>query len=140
VAAHDNLGAEQVAAVRSVFPIRPSRESITARAILTCAPVHVRDRRTDPELQYGVLSTNFPATLSIPLLRCGTPARGGRGGMVLLTNVAFSVTNQLRFWQAITLCTTAAASFPACSERTLGSESNYGKRLRDRLLLGLRLE
>jgi signal transduction histidine kinase len=73
LAAHDNLDAEQLAAVRSVFPIRPSRESITARAILTRAPVHVRDRRTDPELQFGVLSTNFPTTLSIPLLRDGTP-------------------------------------------------------------------
>jgi signal transduction histidine kinase len=71
--AHDNLDAEQLAAVRSVFPLRPSRESITARAILTRAPVHVRDRRTDPELQFGVLSTNFPTTLSIPLLRDGTP-------------------------------------------------------------------
>src|SRR5262249_18461196 len=43
------------------------------RSILTRAPVHVRDRRTDPELQFGVLSTNFPTTLSIPLLRDGTP-------------------------------------------------------------------
>src|SRR5262245_14926825 len=73
LAAYDNLDAEQLAAVRSVFPIRPSRESITARAILTRAPVHVRDRRTDPELQFSVLSTNFPTTLSIPLLREGTP-------------------------------------------------------------------
>src|SRR5262245_39499059 len=74
LAAYDNLDAEQLAAVHSVFPIRPSRESITARSILTRAPVHVRDRRTDPELQFGVLSTNFPTTLSIPLLRDGTPS------------------------------------------------------------------
>jgi signal transduction histidine kinase/CheY-like chemotaxis protein len=33
----------------------------------------VRDRRTDPELEFGVLSTNFPTTLSIPLLRDGIP-------------------------------------------------------------------
>ena len=73
LAAYDNLDAEQLAAVRSVFPLRPGRESITARAILTRAPVHVRDRRNDPELQFGVLSTNFPTTLSVPLLRHGVP-------------------------------------------------------------------
>src|SRR5262249_39274776 len=52
---------------------RPGRESVTARAILTRALVHVRDRREDPELQYSVLSANFPTTLSVPLLRDGVP-------------------------------------------------------------------
>src|SRR6266567_8535419 len=47
------------------------RESITARAILTRALVHVRDRRDDPELQFDVLNANFPTTLSVPLLREG---------------------------------------------------------------------
>jgi two-component system, NtrC family, sensor kinase len=69
LAAYDNLEPEQLAAIRSVFPIRPGRESITARAILTRAIVHVHDRRNDPELQFGVLSLNFPTTLSVPLLR-----------------------------------------------------------------------
>src|SRR5216684_6091274 len=71
--AYDSLDPEQLAAVRSVFPIRPGRESITARAILTRAPVHVRDRRDDTELQFDVLSANFPTTLSVPLLRDGVP-------------------------------------------------------------------
>ena len=44
LAAYDNLEPEQLAAIRSVFPIRPGRESITARAILTRAIVHVHDR------------------------------------------------------------------------------------------------
>src|SRR5262249_43962959 len=72
-AAYDSLEPEQLAAVRSVFPIRPGRESVTARAILTRALVHVRDRREDPEVQYSVLSANFPTTLSVPLLRDGVP-------------------------------------------------------------------
>jgi signal transduction histidine kinase len=72
LAAYDNLEPEQLAAIRSVFPIRPGRESITARAILTRAIVHVHDRRNDPELQFGVLSLNFPTTLSVPLLREGS--------------------------------------------------------------------
>jgi two-component system NtrC family sensor kinase len=73
LAAYDSLEPEQLAAVRSVFPIRPGRESITARAILTRALVHVGDRRDDPELQFSVLSANFPTTLSVPLLRDGVP-------------------------------------------------------------------
>jgi GAF domain-containing protein len=73
LAAYDSLDPEQLAAVRSVFPIRPGRESVTARAILTRALVHVRDRRDDPELQFSVLSANFPTTLSVPLLRDGAP-------------------------------------------------------------------
>src|SRR5262249_3151226 len=73
LAAYDGLGSEQLAAIRSVFPIPPGRESITARAILTRELVHVRDRRQDPELQFSVLSDNFPTTLSVPLLRDGIP-------------------------------------------------------------------
>ena len=73
LAAHDNLGPEQLAAVQSVFPIPPGPRSVTARAILTRTLVHVRDRRDDPELQFGALSENFPNTLSVPLLRSGVP-------------------------------------------------------------------
>jgi two-component system NtrC family sensor kinase len=68
LAAYDSLDVEQLAAMRSVFPIRPGCESITGRAILSRAVVHVRDRRNDPELQFGVLSLSFPTTLSVPLL------------------------------------------------------------------------
>ncbi len=73
LAAHDNLGPDGLDAIRSVFPIPPGRGSVTARAILTRALVHVRDRREDRELEYSVLSANFPNTLSVPLLRDGVP-------------------------------------------------------------------
>jgi len=73
LAAHDNLGPEQLAAIQSVFPIPPGPRSVTTRAILTRTLVHVRDRRDDPELQFGALSENFPNTLSVPLLRSGVP-------------------------------------------------------------------
>src|SRR6266851_682976 len=63
----------QLDAVRRVFPIRPGRGSVTARAILTRSLVHVRDRREDPELEYSALSATFPNTLSVPLLREGVP-------------------------------------------------------------------
>jgi GAF domain-containing protein/HAMP domain-containing protein len=71
LAAHDNLGPERLEVIRSIFPIRPGRQSVTARAILTGALVHVGDRREDPELDYSVLSANFPTTLAVPLLRDG---------------------------------------------------------------------
>jgi two-component system, NtrC family, sensor kinase len=73
LAAQDNLGPDRLDAIRSVFPIPPGRGSVTARAILTRALVHVRDRREDPELEHSVLSANFPNTLSVPLLRDGVP-------------------------------------------------------------------
>jgi two-component system, NtrC family, sensor kinase len=73
LAAHDNLAPDQLDVIRSVFPLPPGRGSVTARAILTRALVHVRDRREDPELEYSALSANFPNTLSVPLLREGVP-------------------------------------------------------------------
>jgi signal transduction histidine kinase len=73
LAAHDNLGPERLATIQSVFPIPAGQGSVTARAILTRALVHVRDRRDDPQLTYGTLSENFPNTLSVPLLRSGVP-------------------------------------------------------------------
>jgi two-component system NtrC family sensor kinase len=73
LAAHDNLEPDQLAAVRSVFPIAPGHQSVTARAILTGSLVHVRDRREDPDLDYSTLSANFPTTLAVPLLRDGIP-------------------------------------------------------------------
>src|SRR4029079_7949234 len=73
LAAYDNLDSEQLNALRSVFPIAPGNERITGRAILTRAIVHVRDRKDDPDLQFGVLTANFPTTLSVPLLRDGAP-------------------------------------------------------------------
>src|SRR5262249_49798134 len=67
--AHDNLTPDQHEAVRAVFPIPPGRQSVTARAILSGELVHVRDRRDDPELDYRILTENFPTTLAVPLVR-----------------------------------------------------------------------
>jgi two-component system, NtrC family, sensor kinase len=71
LAAHDNLEPEQLEAVRHIFPIPPGHQSVTARAILTGALVHVRDRHEDPDLDYSILSENFPTTLAVPLMRDG---------------------------------------------------------------------
>jgi GAF domain-containing protein len=72
--ANDNLRPELLHAVQSVFPVRPGRGGITARAILTRAVVHVLDLRDDAEYEYNAIrQTNFGSTLSVPLLRDGVP-------------------------------------------------------------------
>jgi hypothetical protein len=46
---------EEVATIRSVFPIAPGRGSVTARAILTRSVAHIEDMSSDPEFAYPSL-------------------------------------------------------------------------------------
>jgi GAF domain-containing protein len=74
IAAHCGGVPEQTAALRRVFPIPPGRGSVTARAILTRAVVHVPDLAADPEHEYNTLVTEgFHTVLSVPMLRNGDP-------------------------------------------------------------------
>jgi PAS domain S-box-containing protein len=59
-------------AVRSVFPIPPSRGSAGARAIQTREIVHIVDPAADPEYAYAAL-TRFGTLLAVPMLRDGSP-------------------------------------------------------------------
>jgi signal transduction histidine kinase/CheY-like chemotaxis protein/putative methionine-R-sulfoxide reductase with GAF domain len=59
-------------AVRSVFPIAPSRGTATGRAILTRNIVHILDPTTDREFVHSAL-TQFGTVLSVPMLRDGYP-------------------------------------------------------------------
>jgi PAS domain S-box-containing protein len=59
-------------AVASVFPIPPSRQSGTARAILTRDVVHIVDPKLDPDFSYAQLA-HFGTVLSVPMLRDGNP-------------------------------------------------------------------
>ncbi|HEY1433076.1 MAG TPA: PAS-domain containing protein, partial [Stellaceae bacterium] len=71
--AHYGWGPDELDAVRRVFPIPPGRGSITARAILTRAVVHVADIVADPEFAHPSITRTFGATLSVPMLRDGDP-------------------------------------------------------------------
>ena len=74
IAAHCGGVPEQTAALMRVFPIPPGRGSVTARAILTRAVVHVPDLAADPEHEYSALVTEgFHTVLSVPMLRNADP-------------------------------------------------------------------
>jgi len=66
------LTAVEIDALRSVFPLPPSRATATARAILTRETVHVPDPAADPEYPLGRFG-QFGTVLSVPMLRGSTP-------------------------------------------------------------------
>ena len=68
----NGLTAAETAALRSVFPLPPSRRSATARAIPTRKIEHIPDPATDPEYPHASLSM-FGTVLSVPMLRGGVP-------------------------------------------------------------------
>ena len=65
-----NFDAQGVEAMRRAFPMRPTRESVSGRAILTKAVVHVPSLLDDPEYTLGELAqvTGFRSALGVPLL------------------------------------------------------------------------
>jgi signal transduction histidine kinase len=66
-----DAGAE-LDAVRSVFPVAPSRGTATGRAILTREVVHITDTAADPEFAHAAL-IRFGTALSVPMLGSGRP-------------------------------------------------------------------
>src|SRR5262249_6238611 len=74
IAAHCGGDPEQTDALKRTFPISPGRGSVTARAILTRAVVHVPGAAADPEHEYSALLTrNLRTVLSVPMLRNADP-------------------------------------------------------------------
>jgi class 3 adenylate cyclase/putative methionine-R-sulfoxide reductase with GAF domain len=75
VVAHDNLSPEQIQALRHVFPVRASRDTLTARAILDRKVVHVAD--VAAESGYALMplarEVGYRSFLSVPMQRDGRP-------------------------------------------------------------------
>jgi PAS domain S-box-containing protein len=74
VAALYNYTPEAVAAVQRLYPMRPSRQQLTGRAILSRTVVHIPDVLDDPE--YGseiARAGRWRAGLAVPLLRGTEP-------------------------------------------------------------------
>src|SRR5262249_8662989 len=70
VAALANVSPEAAPAVRSAFPMPPSRRSAAARAVLTGGLVHIPDVVEDPE--YGIATQpGFRSVVSVPMLHRG---------------------------------------------------------------------
>jgi GAF domain-containing protein/DNA-binding response OmpR family regulator len=68
-AAHHGRTPEEIDAARRAFPQVPRRHSVTARAIVDAAVVHVSDVSEDPELEDALRI--FRTVLSVPLIRDG---------------------------------------------------------------------
>jgi len=75
VAAVDNFSPEAADALRHGFPVPPSRGSAAARAVLTRTVVTIPDVLEDPDyaLTMGAKLTGYRSTLSVPMLRGGSP-------------------------------------------------------------------
>jgi two-component system NtrC family sensor kinase len=75
VVALANVRPEAAAAVRSVFPMPPSRRSAAARAVLTGGLVHIPDILEDPEYAIATQTrTVFRSVVSVPMLHEGKPS------------------------------------------------------------------
>jgi PAS domain S-box-containing protein len=72
--AHHGWTAAELDAVRDVFPLPPSRGSVTARALLTRRVAHVADIAADPEYTHlSLAQVGLHTTLSVPMLRDSSP-------------------------------------------------------------------
>ena len=70
--ASDGYTAEELFAVKGIFPMPPGRGGATARAVSTGAVSHIPDMSTDPDLAYPALvQAGFRTSLSVPMLRDG---------------------------------------------------------------------
>jgi adenylate cyclase len=69
--AHDNLSSEQLQALRRVFPVPATRDTLTARAILDRRIVHVADVTADPGYALMPLAqeVGYRSFLSVPMQR-----------------------------------------------------------------------
>ena len=76
LASHHNFTAEALEEFRRVYPVAPSRESLSARAILDRALVHVPDVARDPDASSSRRlgqATGYRSVLAVPMLRDGLP-------------------------------------------------------------------
>jgi len=76
--AHDHsVGPDALAVFRQVYPLKPSRTSVIAEAILDRAVIHVRDFKGDPDISSAsremARAVGHRSLLAVPMLREGEP-------------------------------------------------------------------
>jgi GAF domain-containing protein/CheY-like chemotaxis protein len=73
LAAHVHVSPQFSDALRRLYPMRPSRGTASARAVLTRATVHIPDIEGDPEYVFteAVRAAGFRSALAVPMLRDG---------------------------------------------------------------------
>ncbi|HSB24968.1 MAG TPA: GAF domain-containing protein, partial [Burkholderiaceae bacterium] len=71
--AFKGVSTQAEAAMRAAFPMKPTRASISARAVLDGTPVQIPDVELDPEyeLKQQTRLAGYRSTLSVPMLRDG---------------------------------------------------------------------
>jgi two-component system, NtrC family, sensor kinase len=73
VAVH-NYTPDALAALRRLYPMRPNRQQLVGRAILSRTIVHVPDVLNDPEYAPNIaLAGGWRAGIAVPLMRSGLP-------------------------------------------------------------------
>ena len=71
--AHHNLTPEVLGVLNGLYPMRPSREQATGRAILGGALVHIQDVLSDPDYRREVATSGgWQSMLAVPMSREGT--------------------------------------------------------------------
>ena len=74
LAAYEHVRPEGIEAIKALFPVRPSRATTTARAVLDRAVVHVPDVLADPDYDRSVADgIQNRSTLAVPMLLNGEP-------------------------------------------------------------------
>ncbi len=70
--AHHNLTPEVLELLNRLYPMRPSREQATGRAILSGALVHIQDVLSDPDYRRDVAASGgWQSMLAVPMTRDG---------------------------------------------------------------------
>ena len=77
VAHHQSITPEGSDLFRSVYPLRPGRDSVIARSILDRTVIHVPDVENDPEVPLAsrrlARAVGYRSILAVPMLREGNP-------------------------------------------------------------------
>jgi GAF domain-containing protein len=72
VAAHHNLTPEVLAVLQRLYPMRPTHEQASGRAIMGAAVVHLPDVLADPEYRHEVaIAGGWASLLAVPMMREG---------------------------------------------------------------------
>jgi GAF domain-containing protein/anti-sigma regulatory factor (Ser/Thr protein kinase) len=73
-AAQHNYTPDALRTAQQMYPMRPSREQLSGRTILTRGVVHVEDAQADPEYpQHLARAGGWRSMLGVPLMREGSP-------------------------------------------------------------------
>ena len=89
--AQKGIGAEAMAPIQRVYPMRPDRSQTASRAVLSRSVVHLPDVLDDPEYRHELaLKGGWRGCLSVPMMREGRPI--GAITVARLTPGSFSET------------------------------------------------